>query len=401
MAASVSENSGTLVGGKPSDPDLAHWAGLVEDLRWAGFLLDPDFRLVWASPDLTRFLDSPPVEELGYGLHVLEAFARDAWTRIATPDSRAQLIEDLAPFVMAGASATDLDLDATSERVNSLVQEVEPRPFTRAIATSFEYVEPSGDTDLPVMRVNVLLMPLRNEKGDLLGSLALGYVALRPGLVSLLARGDEAMYERMAQLVEPSSHEAAILFCDLEQSTNLSRTLPTGAYFRLIRRLWTEIDELVARQRGIVGKHAGDGASAFFLVDDLGSPSAAAAAAIATARGIHERSEEIFGDALDTSCLMRVGLHWGSSLYIGQLVPGGRLDVTALGDAVNECARIEECADPHETLVSKELVERLSEDDAAAVGVVLEKIRYRPLSELPEISDKALAAAGGIPVMAL
>ena len=95
---------------------------------------------------------------------------------------------------------------------------------------------------------------------------------------------------------------------------------------------------------------------------------------------------------------MRVGIHWGSSLYIGQLVPGGRLDVTALGDAVNECARIQECAEPHQTLASKELIERMTDDDKAAVGIDQEKVRYVPLSSMPGISEKALAAVGTIPV---
>lgn len=109
----------------------------------------------------------------------------------------------------------------------------------------------------------------------------------------------------------------------------------------------------------------------------------------------------MFGESLDTPCLMRVGVHWGSSLYIGQLVPGGRLDVTALGDAVNDCARIQECAEPHQTLASKELIERLSEDDAAAIGVDAEKVRYRPLSDLPGAGYKAVAAAGAIAVTPL
>ena len=110
---------------------------------------------------------------------------------------------------------------------------------------------------------------------------------------------------------------------------------------------------------------------------------------------------EVFGDALDTPCLMRVGLHWGSSLYIGQLVPGGRLDVTALGDAVNECARIQECAEPHQTLSSKELIERLGEDDAAAIGIDTDKVRYRPLSQLPAADEKTVAVAGAISVTVL
>jgi class 3 adenylate cyclase len=385
----------------PTDPELAHWASLMEELRWAAFLVDRDSRLVWVSPDLQRFIGSPPEEELGYGLHVLEAFSQDAWQRIATVESRHRLLRDLAPVVMGVTSEQALDLDSVTEWMRTLVQDIEPRPFTRPIATSFDYIEPGGDSDLPVMHVNVLVAPIRTEDGDLIGGAAIGYAGLRPGLVSLLARGDEAMYERMAELVEPASRQGAILFCDLEGSTELARELPTAQYFRLIRSLWTEIDALVAQHNGIVGKHAGDGATAFFLVDDEGPPSRAAAAAIRTARGIHEHSEEVFGDALNASCLMRVGLHWGGSIYIGQLVPGGRLDVTALGDAVNECARIQECADPHETLASKELVERLTDDDKAALGIDPEKVRYRPLSQLPGVSEKALAAAGAIPVSAV
>lgn len=387
--------------GKPRHPELAHWAGLIEELRWAGFLMDEEFRLVWVSPDLQRFLASPGEEDLGYGLHVLEAFTRDAWRRIATADSRGRILEDLGSVVVADAVASGRDLTFVPDRLAAVTQDIEPRPFTRAFSSSFEYVEPGGDTDLPVMRVNVLVMPLRDEGGGFVGGLGLGYMSVRPGLVALLARGDEAMYEAMARLVEPSSREGAVLFCDLQGSTELARTLPSAQYFRLIRNLWTEIDALVARNRGIVGKHAGDGATAFFLVDDLGSVSRAAAAAVTVARGIHERSEALFGDALETSCLMRVGLHWGSSLYIGQLVPGGRLDVTALGDAVNECARIQECAQPHQTLASKELIERLSPDDAAAVGIDTDEVRYRPLSALPGVTEKAIAAAGTISVTVL
>ncbi len=383
------------------DPDLAHWARLIEQLRWAGFLLDSEFRLVWVSPDIERFLGSPLEEEIGYGLHIFEAFAQESWQRIATRESRARLAADLAPVVLAGASPNTLNLEVLSERIRALLKDVEPRPFTRAIPTSFDYVEPGSDTDLAVMRVNMVVTPLRNDNGHLIGALGLGYMSLRPGLVSLLSRGDEAMYERMARLVEPSSHEAAILFCDLQGSTELARTLPTAEYFRLIRSLWTEIDALVAHNRGIVGKHAGDGASAFFLVSDLGSPSQAASAAIRTARAIHDRTEDISGATLESPCLMRVGAHWDSSLYIGQLIPGGRLDVTALGDAVNECARIQDCAEPHQTLASKQLIERLSADDAANLGFDGDKIRYVPLTELEGATDKAIAGAGAIPVAVL
>jgi class 3 adenylate cyclase len=357
------------------EPELAHWADLVEALRWAGFLLDREHRLVWASSDLQRFLGSPPQEDLGYGMHVVEAFGLDVWRQIATSETRSRLMSDLAP---------------------ALTSDV---PFTKSFRSSFDYLEPGGESELPVMRVNLLVTPLHDDTGAFCGTFALGFISVRPGLVSLLARGDEEMYERMAKLVDPSSRQGAILFCDLEGSTELARTLPSSGYFRLIRSLWTEIDAVVARHEGIIGKHAGDGASAYFLLDDLGSASRAATAAIRTAREIHERSEAIFGDALESSCLMRIGIHWGSSLYIGQLVPGGRLDVTALGDAVNECARIEESAAPDQTIASKELIERLSDEDAAELGLAPEKFRYVPLRDLPGAGEKARAVAGAISVI--
>ncbi len=386
---------------KPSDPELAHWAELIERLRWAGALLDRDLRLVWASPDLTRFLGSPPEEQIGYGLHVLEALRRDAWRQIATPESQNRFWADFGPAFLSDALARGFTLNDVPTGLRPLLDEAEPEPFTKPLATSVDYREPGSDSEAPVMRVNLLAAPLRQDAGALSGVLLLGYMSVRPGLVSLLARGDEEMYERMAKLVEPRSYEGTILFCDLHGSTELARSLPTAEYFRLIRSLWTEIDDLVAHHEGIVGKHAGDGASAYFLVDDLGSSSKAASAVVRTARGIHERSEEVFGHELASSRLMRVGIHWGSSLYVGQLVPGGRLDVTALGDAVNECARIEECARPHETLASKALIEQLSSDDAMSLGIDPEKLRYSPLSEVGDPSDKAVRDAGTIPVTTL
>ena len=238
----------------PSDPRLAYWASLIENLRWAGFLLDRDFRMAWVSPDLQRFLGSPPEEELGLGLHVFEAFAQDAWWRISTSDSRTRLIEDLASAVMDAASAENLKTDVLSDRTEHL-RKAEPQPFTDAIATSFDYVEPGDESDLPVMRVNVLAMPLRSEDGEFFGVFALGYMSLRPGLVALLARGDESMYERMAKLVEPGSYEGATVL-------RSGRLDGPGADFADRSVLSTDPQSLDRDRRagranqGIVGKHA-------------------------------------------------------------------------------------------------------------------------------------------------
>ena len=86
---------------------------------------------------------------------------------------------------------------------------------------------------------------------------------------------------------------------------------------------------------------------------------------------------------------------------MGQLVTGGRLEVTALGDAVNECARIQESARSGATLASKSLIEHLTDGDAAALEIDPDNVLYRTIEELPEATEKAKRDAGGLPVTPL
>jgi class 3 adenylate cyclase len=86
---------------------------------------------------------------------------------------------------------------------------------------------------------------------------------------------------------------------------------------------------------------------------------------------------------------------------MGQLVTGGRLEVTALGDRVNEASRIQESARDGEVLASKSLIEHLTDEDAAALGLDADGVIYRTVAELDSVTDKALRDAGGIPVTVL
>lgn len=381
------------------DERLAGWADHIEKLQWSAIVLDSEWRFVWASSEMKEFIGEDDDELLGYGKHIAEAFLSDVWLRTVHPDSQVELFNRLAPYLLHDFARRGRDpRDMLPESFVPLLEGVEPCDPPTMDSISFMYVNPGSDGDLPDYRVNGLLLRVTDDRGDLIGWLCLFFMDIRPNLLVLLARGDEQMYERMAKLVDPGPRQAAILFCDLHSSGRLSRQLPSAAYFKLVRRLWRGIDAAVAEHTGIVGKHAGDGASAFFLVDDLGSPSAAAAAAMRAAARVHEISHGVFEDTLESDCLMKVGLHWGGSLYMGQLVPGGRLDVTALGDEVNEGARIQETAGPGETLASKQLVEQLSADDAAALGVDVEKLSYRPLAEIEGVPEKAARDAGGLAV---
>lgn len=290
------------------------------------------------------------------------------------------------------------------EAMDALFEQFEPRDPGLIYTDSFHFLQ----GDLPPTPISETNFRLHDEEGDLVGTVIFYTPALPARVLSLVARGDEGMFQRMARLTEPGRKQAAVLFADLESSSSLSRHLPSAAYFRLIRALTTAIDKVVGSNDGIVGKHAGDGVTAFFLAEDLGTPSTAARAAISTAREISGLAKEVAGElaeeigVLDADlCKINVGVHWGGRLYMGQLVTGGRLEVTALGDAVNECARIQEATTGGAILASKSLIEHLSDEDAAALDLDPDTVLYKTISELEGAPEKAIRDAGGIPVTPL
>jgi len=147
-------------------------------------------------------------------------------------------------------------------------------------------------------------------------------------------------------------------------------------------------------------KHAGDGGSALFLAADFGgSESRAARAAIEAARAIRQGSERLGPDGVEVN--LRIAVHWGSTIMVGQVATSGRLEVTALGDQMNECARIEAVARDGAILASKDLIERLDAADAQTVGVKPEAIVYTLLCELEGVTEKVIRDAGALSVAAV
>jgi hypothetical protein len=72
--------------------------------------------------------------------------------------------------------------------------------------------------------------------------------------------------------------------------------------------------------------------------------------------------------------------------------------VTALGDEVNEGARIEACASGGRALASKALIERLDTEDADALVLDPDHVNYKPLADLPTATEKARRDAPAIAV---
>ena len=195
----------------------------------------------------------------------------------------------------------------------------------------------------------------------------------------LTSMGDTGHVERMQLVAKSARRPAAILFADLEGSSPLARadcrppaTSRSGAD-------WCAPPTSASSMRAVSSAGTwGTASSRSSSPRHLGSESAAAHAAIDAARAL----DRAMADVAARSGLgpddvgLRFGLHWGSTLYVGNITTAGRTEVTALGDEVNEAARIEACATGGRTLASKNLIERLDDTDAARLGLDPDAITY-------------------------
>lgn len=292
------------------------------------------------------------------------------------------------------------DRDALADLVvpelRDLVAELRPRAEP-ALTYRQEAAGPNGGRiDIPATALRI-----RAADGRLAGTAMLYKPAAGMATLSTMAAtGDLAHFDRMQSVAHPARRPAAILFADLEGSSSLSRRLSTASYFALGRRFVRAADACVVDAGGMVGRHVGDGVVAFFLAETAGSESAAARACIAAARELRSTMATIAaeGGLDEADAVLRFGLHWGSTLYVGQIVTRGRSEVTALGDEVNEAARIEACATGGRALASKNLIERLDPGDAAALGLDPDAITYLPVADLPTATEKARRDAPAIAV---
>jgi class 3 adenylate cyclase len=288
-------------------------------------------------------------------------------------------------------------LEQLDPRVRDVIDGLAPSPGPEALTYSSPGAHSAGAS------VNLVLtaVRVRDRSGRLHGTAIMVKPAAPMALIGMMTSvGDTRHFARMLALAETARRPAAILFADLEGSSMLSRRLSTVSYFKFGRRLVRLADECVVDAGGVVGRNAGDGVAAIFLAQHAGSESAAARDCVCAMRAIRaglphvaERSGLEPGDVV-----LRFGLHWGATLYVGQVITAARGEVNAFGDEMNEAARIEACAAGGRTLASKALVERLEPEDAEACGVDLQRVVYTALGALPTASEKARRDAPAIAV---
>lgn len=384
----------------PEDPDLRAIAEAIETHGAIGEVLDRKWRTVFITTELCRMMGFSSEEAKSYyGISPIIR-NRDHAEVWGTDDAGGLLWWDkVVPSLLHDVPPDDPDFEQVFGGLSRRAAQMEPAsppPLMIPLKQSFPglaHLERTWDRD-----VEFLYMRVHDSTGRFLGIANISRPSVPATLAARLARGDLPMLERMGRLSEPDRRAAAILFADLEASGDLSRRLSSRSYFELIRSLTDLIDRAVMEHGGITGKHAGDGASALFVVEG-GAESAMARGAIEAAREIRAGAGDLV-EGGSAEVRINVGLHWGATLMIGQVSAAGRLEVTALGDEMNEAARIEAVATGGAILGSKPLIERLDATDAEALEVDPDRVSYLPLNELGA-GGKALRDAGAIGVAEL
>lgn len=362
-----------------------------------GFVLDHKWRTVFISSEQAAALGEFDSTDLSAMLGASQIVTTlDHRQPLEIPlEARLRWWDAIGPAMRHDVPPEDPDFETVFGAMAAAARELTPRPPDWAIVIERDLQEDQARRMAWHVRVTDVYLRIVEPSGGHVGTVHLNRPMLGDVLSARLSRGHAPTYERMLRLREPARRQAAILFADIEASGDLSRRLSSRAYFELIRSLTDLVDAAVVEHGGLIGKHAGDGASALFVVDALDSESAMARGAIEAARMIRAGASDLLD--VPGEVLVNVGVHWGTTLTIGQISTLGRLEVTALGDQMNEAARIEEVAVKGQILASKDLLERLSPQDASALELDPAHMRFTSLGALGA-ENKALRDAGSIAI---
>jgi class 3 adenylate cyclase len=388
----------------PEHPVLAEVAGALNQAGVWGQVFDRESRLAYMTDELRLTLGGltemvpVPLGAHNFGPDYVDAMLEwpgGGWGI----DALRGALSAVGPWALADAPGGREELrESVDPRLRDIVDALSPSESPTALT----YTIPSSSMGVSApFDVKQLAVRLHDAGGRFVGMVGIALTAAGMSTIgATVAIGDLGHFERMTQVAKAGRRPAAILFADLEGSSALARRLSTASYFALGRRLARAADQSVIDAGGLVGRHVGDGVVAFFLAETAGSDSAAARGCIEASRALRQAVADVAArsELSPEDVVLRFGLHWGANLYVGNIATAGRSEVTALGDEVNEAARIEACASGGRALASKDLIERLDPEDAATLDLDPDRVTYTSLGDLETATEKARRDAPTIPV---
>src|SRR5690554_740783 len=190
------------------------------------------------------------------------------------------------------------------------------------------------------------------------------------------------------------------VFTDLEGFTKLSHAIEPEMVAKLLNDYLDRLSDVALEYGGTIDKFVGDALVCFWgaplALPDDGERAAKAAYALYQAG---EEFRKNIPEEVPPIGRTRVGMHYGDAI-VGNFGGEGRIQYTALGDAMNTAARLEAANKVLETkvLVSKEAMERTGLDWYRPMGKITLRGRstpvevFEPVPEWEEKDRKAVTA---------
>ncbi len=203
----------------------------------------------------------------------------------------------------------------------------------------------------------------------------------------LLAKLEAA---RAGRAMEGERRIVTMLFCDVKGSTAMAETLDPEDWAEIMNGAFERLIAPVYRYEGTLARLMGDAIFAFFgaPIAHEDDPQRAVQAGLDIIAGIAAYKERISAErGLDLD--VRVGINTGP-VMVGQVGSDLRLEYTAMGDAVNVAARMEQTAEPGTVQITAE-THRLVEPffDLEPLGGIEVKGKAEPVSAFRVLGRKA------------
>jgi class 3 adenylate cyclase/tetratricopeptide (TPR) repeat protein len=204
---------------------------------------------------------------------------------------------------------------------------------------------------------------------------------------ALLAKLEAA---REGRAMEGERRFVTMLFCDVKGSTAMAETMDAEDWTEIMNGAFERLIAPVYRYEGTLARLMGDAIFAFFgaPIAHEDDPRRAVQAGLDIVAGIAAYKEQVKAErGLDLD--VRVGINTGP-VMVGQVGSDLRLEYTAMGDAVNVAARMEQTAEPGTVQITTQ-TQRLVEPffDLETRGGIEVKGKAEPVSAFRVLGRRA------------
>jgi adenylate cyclase len=214
-------------------------------------------------------------------------------------------------------------------------------------------------------------------------------------IMPLLSADADAADGQLRGGFEGSERLITVMFVDIRGSTRLGEArLPYDVLF-ILNRFFQEMSRAIEETGGHYSQFTGDGLMALYGLEAeaaASGPAAALRGAGAMLARLEQLNHRLRGD-LPTPLRIGIGIHYGEAI-VGAMGPPRSQIITAIGDTVNTCARLESLTKDYDcaAVISRRAAEaagldvRVSKLQAAPVKGRNEPVEFYALTSLDTVA---------------